>query len=57
MIDTGDIDVYLGLGVGKAEHHATAVTPAGKKGIRQTAANSKPKLRDIFAILGPVVPG
>ncbi|MEE1806709.1 MULTISPECIES: hypothetical protein [unclassified Streptomyces] len=31
MIDTGDIDVYLGLDVGKGEHHATAVTPAGKK--------------------------
>ncbi|MEU4112684.1 hypothetical protein [Streptomyces sp. NPDC027717] len=30
MIDTGDIDVFLGLDVGKGEHHATAVTPAGK---------------------------
>ncbi|MFD6126656.1 hypothetical protein, partial [Streptomyces hydrogenans] len=27
MIDTGDIDVFLGLDVGKGEHHATAVTP------------------------------
>ncbi|MFD8914758.1 hypothetical protein [Streptomyces sp. NPDC059575] len=31
MIDTGDIDVFLGLDVGKGEHHRTAVTPAGKK--------------------------
>lgn len=38
MIDTGDIDVFLGLDVGKGEHHATAVTPTGKKGVRQAAA-------------------
>jgi hypothetical protein len=25
VIDTGDIDVYLGLDVGKGEHHATAL--------------------------------
>ncbi|MFF7871002.1 hypothetical protein ACFZCT_31740 [Streptomyces qaidamensis] len=31
MIDTGDINVFLGLDVGKGEHHATTVTPAGKK--------------------------
>ncbi|MER6376707.1 MULTISPECIES: hypothetical protein [Streptomyces] len=30
MIDTGDIDVVLGLDVGKSEHHATAVTPVGE---------------------------
>ncbi|MGI5274969.1 hypothetical protein [Streptomyces rochei] len=30
-IDTGGIDVFLGLDVGKGEHHATAVTPTGKK--------------------------
>lgn len=29
MIDTDDIDVHLGLGVGKGEHHATALTPDG----------------------------
>ncbi|MFK0252791.1 hypothetical protein [Streptomyces sp. NPDC090445] len=31
MIDTSNIDVFLSLDVGKAEHRATAVTPAGKK--------------------------
>ena len=31
MIDTGDIDIFPSLDVGKGEHHATAVTPAGKK--------------------------
>lgn len=28
VIETGDIGVFLGLDVGKGEHHATAVTPA-----------------------------
>ncbi|MFE6946396.1 hypothetical protein [Streptomyces chartreusis] len=40
MIDTGDIDVYLGLDVGKGEHHATALTPAGK--IRRILRVSSP---------------
>ncbi|MFI2739517.1 hypothetical protein [Streptomyces sp. NPDC018711] len=31
MIDTGSIDVLLGLEVGESERHATAVTPAEKK--------------------------
>ncbi|XES01451.1 hypothetical protein HEP87_63920 [Streptomyces sp. S1D4-11] len=35
MIDTSNIDVYLGLNIGlnigRGEHHATALTPAGKK--------------------------
>lgn len=43
MIDTGDIDVYLGLDVGRGEHHATAVTPAGKKAFRKRLPNSEPK--------------
>jgi hypothetical protein len=30
VIDTSDIDVHLGLDVGKGEHHATALT-AGPK--------------------------
>lgn len=31
VIDVSDIGAFLGLDVGKGEHHATAVTPAGKK--------------------------
>ncbi|MFE6805405.1 hypothetical protein ACFVEN_27595 [Streptomyces sp. NPDC057681] len=27
VIDTSDIDVYLGLDVGKGEHHCPALTP------------------------------
>lgn len=31
VIDVSDIGAFLGLDVGKGEHHATAVTPVGKK--------------------------
>ena len=51
MIDTSDIDVYLGLDVGKGEHHATALTPAGKKTFDKRLPNSEPKLREVFARL------
>ncbi|CAM5409443.1 IS110 family transposase [Streptomyces violaceorubidus] len=51
MIDTGDIDVFLGLDVGKGEHHATAVTPAGKKVFDKRLPNTEPKLRELFAKL------
>ncbi len=51
MIDTGDIDVFLGLNVGKGEHHATVVTPAGKKAFDKRLPNTEPKLRELFAKL------
>lgn len=51
MIDTGDIDVYLGLDVGKGEHHATALTPAGKRVFDKRLPNTEPKLREVFAKL------
>ncbi|MFF3538049.1 IS110 family transposase [Streptomyces sp. NPDC002466] len=51
MIDTGDIDVFLGLDVGKGEHHATAVTPAGEKTFDKRLPNTEPKLRELFAKL------
>ncbi|MFE4695315.1 IS110 family transposase [Streptomyces sp. NPDC056749] len=51
VIETGDIDVYLGLDVGKGEHHATAVTPAGKKAFDKRLPNTEPKLRELFAKL------
>lgn len=51
MIDTGDIDVFLGLDVGKGEHHAIAVTPAGKKAFDRRLPNTAPKLRELFAKL------
>jgi hypothetical protein len=52
VIGTGDIDVFLGLGVGKGEHHhATAVPPAGKKAFDKRLSNAEPKLRELSAKL------
>ncbi|NEC14748.1 IS110 family transposase [Streptomyces sp. SID8014] len=51
MIDTGDIDVFPGLDVGKGEHHATAVTPTGKNAFDKRLPNTEPKLREFFAKL------
>jgi transposase len=51
VIDTGDIDVFLGLDVGKGEHHATAVTTAGKKALDKRLTNSESKLREVFTKL------
>nr|WP_189299689.1 IS110 family transposase [Streptomyces albospinus] len=50
-MDTGDIDVYLGVDVGKGEHHATALTPAGKRVFDKRLPNTEPKLREVFAKL------
>ncbi len=45
------IDVYLGLDVGKGEHHATALTLAGKTVLDKRLPNTEPKLREVFAKL------
>ncbi|WSL80487.1 IS110 family transposase [Kitasatospora sp. NBC_01266] len=50
-MDTGDIDVYLGLDVGKGEHHATALTPAGKRVFDKRLPNTEPRLREVFGRL------
>ncbi len=51
VIDVSDIGVFLGLDVGKGEHHATAVTPAEKKAFDKRLPNSQPKLREVFGKL------
>lgn len=51
MIGTGGIDVFPGLNVGKGEHHATTVTPAGKKAFDKRLPNTEPKLRELFTKL------
>ncbi|WP_024755205.1 IS110 family transposase, partial [Streptomyces exfoliatus] len=48
MTDEMGIDVYLGLDVGKGDHHATAVNRAGKKVFDKPLPNSEPKLRELF---------
>jgi transposase len=49
--DPSEIAVYLGLDVGKGEHHATALTPAGKRLHDRALPNSEPRLRALFAKL------
>ncbi|MDX2707946.1 IS110 family transposase [Streptomyces sp. PA03-6a] len=51
MNDDGSIDVYVGLDVGKSEHHATALTPAGKRVFDKRLPNTEPKLREVFTKL------
>ncbi|MFG2632285.1 IS110 family transposase [Streptomyces sp. NPDC048473] len=51
VIDTDDIDVYLGLDVGKGEHHATALTPSGERVFDKRLPNTEPKLREVFSKL------
>ncbi|MFF3349634.1 transposase, partial [Streptomyces sp. NPDC002779] len=48
MTDETGIGVYLGLDVGKGEHHAAAVNHAGKKVFDKPLPNSEPKLRELF---------
>jgi hypothetical protein len=48
VVDTGGMDVDLGLDVGKGEHHGTALTPAGKKVFDKRLPNTEPKLRAVF---------
>ncbi|GAA3767571.1 hypothetical protein GCM10022402_50160 [Salinactinospora qingdaonensis] len=50
MADTAPdtIGVYLGLDVGKGEHHARGLTPAGKTVLDKRLPNSEPRLRAIL---------
>ncbi|MGG2463822.1 IS110 family transposase [Streptomyces sp. RGM 3693] len=51
MTGDGGIDVFLGLDVGKGEHHGTALTPTGKKVFDKRLPNTEPKLREVFTKL------
>lgn len=48
MIDTSDVRVFVGLDVGKSEHHAHGLTPAGKKVLDKRLPNTEPGLRAVF---------
>ncbi|WP_343826588.1 IS110 family transposase, partial [Falsarthrobacter nasiphocae] len=43
--------LYIGLDVGKGEHHATALLPDGTIVHDKPLAQSEPKLRDLFTDL------
>jgi hypothetical protein len=48
MFDTSGIGVFLGLDVGKGDHHAHGLTPPGKTAHDKRLPNSEPKLRALF---------
>ncbi|MFD9427478.1 MULTISPECIES: IS110 family transposase [unclassified Streptomyces] len=48
MFDTSGTGVFLGMDVGKGEHHAHGLTPAGKTVHDKRMPNSEPKLRALF---------
>jgi transposase len=48
VYDTSDIGVFLGLDVGKGEHHAHGLTPVGKTVYDKRLPNTEPKLRALF---------
>ena len=48
MYDTSGIGIFLGLDVGKGEHHAHGLTPAGKTVYDKRLPNTEPKLRALF---------
>jgi transposase len=48
MLETSHIGVFLGMDVGKGDHHAHGLTPAGKTVHDKKLPNSEPKLRALF---------
>ncbi|MYS44820.1 IS110 family transposase [Streptomyces sp. SID5998] len=48
MIDIDETGVFLGLDVGKSNHHGHGLTPAGKKVLGKPLPNSEPQLRAVF---------
>ncbi|GGU95622.1 hypothetical protein GCM10010502_56870 [Kitasatospora aureofaciens] len=48
VFDTSDIAVFLGLDVGKGDHHGHGLTTAGKTVFDKRLPNGEPKLRAVF---------
>ncbi|MEU3856285.1 IS110 family transposase, partial [Streptomyces sp. NPDC028722] len=48
MIDIDGTGVFLGLDVGKNNHHGHGLTPAGKKVFDKALPNGEPQLRAVF---------
>ena len=51
-ISISDIDVFIGIDVGKAEHWATALDSAGKTLFDKVLPNNESRLRDLYKRLG-----
>ncbi|MBK3573462.1 IS110 family transposase [Streptomyces sp. MBT65] len=48
MIDIRDVAVFLGLDVGKGEHHATGLMPDGRSVVDKPLPNSEPRIRALL---------
>ncbi|MFI8209346.1 IS110 family RNA-guided transposase [Streptomyces werraensis] len=48
MIGSDGVGVFLGLDVGKSNHHGHGLTPAGKKVFDKALPNGEPQLRAVF---------
>ncbi|CED91972.1 Possible transposase [Actinomyces succiniciruminis] len=51
-MDIEDVEVFVGIDVGKAEHWATALTAGGKKLFDKALPNDESRLRDLYERLG-----
>lgn len=51
IVDQQDIEVFIGLDVGKSDHHAIALNRAGKKLFDKALPNDEARLREILAKL------
>ncbi len=51
-MDIEDVEVFVGIDVGKAEHWATALTGDGKKLFDKALPNSEDRLREVYQRLG-----
>ncbi len=49
ILDQQDIDVFIGLDVGKSDHHAVALDTTGKRLYDRTLPNDEAKLKQIQA--------
>ncbi len=49
IVDQQDVDVFIGLDVGKSGHHAVALNRAGRKLFDKALPNDEAKLREILA--------
>jgi len=52
ILDQQDIDVFVGLDVGKSDHHAVALDRSGKRLYDRTLPNDETRLREILTGLG-----
>jgi transposase len=48
VIDIDETGVFLGLDIGKSNHHGHGLTPAGKKVFDKALPNGEPQLRAVF---------